>query len=389
MQKKKDKKKAPPRRTSVADLRLVAGSAPKTAVARGATSGAPSERSGHGEQRRRPTINDVARLAGVSKKTVSRVINRSPLVREETREKVDAIISELGFRPDPQARALAFRRSFLIGLIYDNPNPQYVIDMQQGILDVLRGSGFELLVHPCRRDEPGFYETVGNFVERQRLAGVVLPPSVSEDERLVALLADLDCPYIRIASVLLDEPEASIVTHDAEGGEQAARHLARLGHKRIAHISGPDGFRSAKERRAGFRRGLEAEGVAYDTSFDIKGAYTFESGLLAGRELLSQSPSPTAVFCGNDEMAAGLYQAAREMGRAIGRSLAIVGFDDSPLAARLWPPLSSVRLPIRDMGAKAAEKLLAEIRDADQDVLPANEIRPKLVVRGSTAADEA
>jgi LacI family transcriptional regulator len=387
MHKNKDKKKTSSSKNSAAELRLVSTPEKKTEVGYGVSAIVHAEKSAHGEQRRRPTINDVARLAGVSKKTVSRVINRSPLVRGETREKVDAIIAELGFRPDPQARALAFRRSFLIGLIYDNPNPQYVIDMQQGILDVLRGSGFELLVHPCRRSEPGFYETVAAFVERQRLAGVVLPPSVSEDERLVKILVDLDCPYIRIASVLLDEPEASIVTHDAEGGHQAARHLAQLGHRRIAHISGPDGFRSAKERRIGFRRGLEAENVAYDPSLDIKAAYTFDSGLAAGRELLARTPSATAVFCGNDEMAAGLYQAAREAGRAIGRDLAIVGFDDSPLATRLWPPLTSVRLPIRDMGAKAAEKLLAEIRDADEDLPPTNEIRPKLVIRTSTLGD--
>lgn len=384
MHKNKDKKKAPSSKRTAAELRLVSSPEERTEIDQGPIAAIPAEKSGHGEQRRRPTINDVARVAGVSKKTVSRVINRSPLVRGETREKVDAIIAELGFRPDPQARALAFRRSFLIGLIYDNPNPQYVIDMQQGILDVLRGSGFELLVHPCRRGEAGFYETVAAFVERQRLAGVVLPPSVSEDERLVQILVDLDCPYIRIASVLLDVPEASIVTHDAEGGDQAARHLADLGHRRIAHISGPDGFRSAKERRIGFRRGLEAENVAYDPSFDVKAAYTFDSGLVAGRELLARTPAPTAVFCGNDEMAAGLYQAAREAGLTIGRDLAIVGFDDSPLAARLWPPLTSVRLPIREMGTKAAEKLLAEIRDADEDVVTTHDIRPKLVIRSST-----
>jgi LacI family transcriptional regulator len=368
-------------------LRLVAAPDQKSDSPEELLTNSSGERAAPGEQRRRPTINDVARLAGVSKKTVSRVINRSPLVREETREKVDAIIAELGFRPDPQARALAFRRSFLIGLIYDNPNPQYVIDMQQGILDVLRGSGFELLVHPCIRGEPGFYETVENFVERQRLAGVVLPPSVSEDERLVQILVDLECPYIRIASVLLDEPEASIVTHDAEGGEQAARHLAQLGHKLIAHISGPDGFRSAKERRIGFRRGLAAENVRFDASFDIKAAYTFDSGLAAGRDLLARKPAPTAVFCGNDEMASGLYQAAREAGRTIGKDLAIVGFDDSPVAARLWPPLTSVRLPIRDMGSKAAAKLLAEIRDTDEAAAAVGEIRPKLIIRSSTAPD--
>lgn len=341
------------------------------------------------EDRKRPTINDVARLSGVSKKTVSRVINKSVLVREETRIAVQAVIDEIGFRPDQQARALAFGRSFLIGLIYDNPNPQYVIDMQQGILDMLQGTGFELLVHPCQRSTPGFLDTVQGFVERQRLAGVILPPSVSEDDRLVALLTRLGCPYVRIASVLLDEETRSVVTQDSLGGQAAAHHLAALGHTRIAHISGPDGFRSAHERRAGFLSGLAAHGLSIAKGFDIRAAYTFESGVLAARKMLARSARPTAVFCCNDEMAAGVYQAAREAGLRIGDDLAVIGFDDSPLSARLWPPLTSVCLPIRDMGRTAARMLLSEFGVTPQAAAPAAIapiIVPALVVRASTAA---
>jgi LacI family transcriptional regulator len=337
--------------------------------------------------RRRPTINDIARLAGVSKKTVSRVINRSPLVRDETRQVVDKIIAELGFTPDLQARALAFGRSFLIGLIYDNPNPQYVIDTQQGILDMLDGVGLELVVRPCRRGHPEFYDRVRDFVDRQRLAGVILTPSVSEDERVVSTLRALSCPLVRIASVLLDRPESSVVTHDAEGAEAAARHLAALGHIRIAHISGPADFRSAAERRAGFRRGLAAAGVAVEPRLDAHAAYTYDSGLEAGRSLLRMRKPPTAVFCGNDEMAAGLYQAAREAGLEIGRELAIIGFDDSPIASRLWPALTSVRLPIRAMGGAATRQLLAQIAgvgEPDAEPRVVAEFRPKLVVRSST-----
>ncbi|MEO8115132.1 MAG: LacI family DNA-binding transcriptional regulator, partial [Phenylobacterium sp.] len=188
--------------------------------------------------RRRPTINDIARLAGVSKKTVSRVINASPYVQKETRERIEAVIAEMGYAPDPQARGLAFRRSFLIGMVYDNPNPQYVVNMQLGLLDGMRGSGFELVVHPCDRDSPTFLADLRGFVERQRLFGVVLTPSVSEDERAAALMAEVGCEYVRIASVLLDRPQHMIETRDRLGGAQAARHLAELGHRRFAHISG-------------------------------------------------------------------------------------------------------------------------------------------------------
>lgn len=206
--------------------------------------------------RRRPTINDIARLAGVSKKTVSRVINASPFVRADTRERIEAVIAELGYAPDPQARGLAYGRSFLIGLVYDNPNPQYVVNMQLGLLDGMRGSGFELVVHPCDRNSPSFLQDLRAFVERQRLFGVVLTPSVSEDERAAALMSELGCGYVRVASVSLDRPEHMIETRDRLGGREAARHLAELGHKRIAFISGPPNFRSSHERRSGFEEAL-------------------------------------------------------------------------------------------------------------------------------------
>jgi LacI family transcriptional regulator len=334
---------------------------------------------------RRPTINDVARLSRVSKKTVSRVINLSPFVKDKTRERVDAIIKEIGYTPDPMARGLASKRSFLVGLIYDQPNPQYVIDMQQGILDVIRGSGFELVVHPCRRQAPDFLQNVRAFVERQKLAGVVLPPSVSEDDELIKILQEFDCPYVRIASVPLDEPEHSIVTHDAEGAEQAAEHLAELGHTRIAHVSGPDTFRSAHERRAGFVKGLKAHKLKLERELDVKAAYTFQSGVEAGRRLMELSSPPTAIFCGNDEMAAGVCQAVREAGREIAKHVSVVGFDDSPLASRLWPALTSVLLPIRLMGRMASTRLLGDSLIGEPPPEEAlGEVHPKLVVRGST-----
>src|SRR4051812_44487140 len=185
--------------------------------------------------RRRPTINDIARLAGVSKKTVSRVINASPYVQKDTRERIEAVIAEHGYAPDPQARGLAFRRSFLIGLVYDNPNPQYVVNMQLGLLDGMKGSGFELVVHPCNRASPTFLADQRGFIERQKLFGVVLTPSVSEDERAAALLAEIGCAYVRVASVAVDAPERMIETRDRLGGREAAQHLADLGHRRIAH----------------------------------------------------------------------------------------------------------------------------------------------------------
>lgn len=313
------------------------------------------------------------------------MINDSPFVKEETRLRVNAIIREVGFEPDPQARGLAFRRSFLVGMIYDNPTPQYVVNMQQGILDAMHGTSYGLLVHPCERTDPNYLADLRSFIERQKLFGVILTPSVSEDERLVKMLREFDCPYVRVASVMLDKPATMVVTHDASGAMEAAHHLAELGHERIAHISGPPSFRSAHERRRGFREALAQRGVKLRPSFDREGNYTFDSGIAAARELLALKPRPTAIFAGNDEMAAGVYKVAHELGLEIPRDLSVVGFDDSATALRLWPVLTSVRLPVRDMGHLATDKLFGKLekkRPAESEV---TEVIPKLIIRESTA----
>jgi LacI family transcriptional regulator len=330
----------------------------------------------------RATINDIARIAGVSKKTISRVINDSPLVKPHTRQLIDAIIAAAGFKPDPQARALALGRSFLIGMVYNNPSPQYVVNLQFGILDAIEDSDFQLVLRPCDREAPDYLERLGHFIEQHRPYALVLPPSVSEDEAVVDLLRKLGAEYVRIASVPLDVPSRMIVTNDAEGAAQAARHLAALGHTDIAHIHGPNTFRSAHERRAGFCAGLAESGIDLPPSRLIEGAYTFESGLKATERLLYGSRRPTAIFAGNDEMAAGAYVAVRMAGLRIPEDISIVGFDDTPTSARLWPALTTVRLPIREIG-QAAARLLVD-PPGDFAMGKAVSFLPEIVVRQST-----
>jgi len=183
------------------------------------------------------TINDIARLAGVSKKTVSRIINQSPLVSPDTRDKVEALMREVGYTPDPLARALAFRRSFLIGMVYDNPTAQYIVDMQYGALDALRGSGYELVVHPCDTRSPGYVDGVRRFVQQQKLHGVILVPRASEDQALADMLDDTGCRYTRIAALALDETSSTVITHDRDGAAEAADYLLSLGHRDIALVT--------------------------------------------------------------------------------------------------------------------------------------------------------
>lgn len=325
-----------------------------------------------------PTINDVARLAGISKMTVSRVINNSLSVKTSTRQVVDAIIKTIEYGPDPQARGLSIRRSFLVGLIYDNPNPQYVVNVLQGVLNGLHGTGFELVVNACDRNSPTFIEDSRRFIERQKLFGVIFTPSVSEDPRLADVLRQAGCAYVRIASISLDEPEHMIVSHDYTGAIEVAEYLVDQGHEHVAHIAGQKGFRSAEERLKGFKEGLKKRGVGLSPQDIFEGQYTFQSGVECGKKLLDLSPRPTAVFAANDEMAAGVLQALRMAGLKAPDDLSVIGYDDFAVATSTWPLLSTVHSPIVKLGQRAAHQLLAEageIVEADEPLLPSLVIR--------------
>ncbi|RHW16878.1 LacI family DNA-binding transcriptional regulator [Sphingomonas gilva] len=319
-----------------------------------------------------PTINDVARLAGVSKKTVSRVINQSPLLNGDTRKRVEAVIAEIGYVPNPQARALALRRNFLIGLIHDNPNAQMVLNVQQGLLEVLRDTEFELIVHPVDRGSGSMLDDVRQFLERQRPYGVMLLPPISENDTLAELCAEIGCRFVRMGSAQFGPAANMVASNDREAVRGAVEHLAAAGHRRIGMIAGPHGFRSAFERQQGYEQALEDAGLPVQRTLVAQGDYTFESGMRAAERLLDLAPRPTAVFCSNDEMAAGALHVARQRGLDIPADLSIVGFDDTSIASHLWPPLTTVRWPIATMARAAALKLIGdndEIADEPQDAL--------------------
>lgn len=306
-----------------------------------------------------PTINDVARIAGVSKKTVSRVINHSPLLNEDTRRKVEEVIGELGYIPNPQARGLALRRNFLIGLVHDNPNAQTVMNVQEGMLEALHGTEFEMVVRPLDRGSATMLEDLRHFLERQRLFGVLLMPPISENDTIARLCVEIGCRYVRMGSAVLDDTQHMVASNDREAVKGATTYLIEQGHRRIGLVAGPHGFLSARERREGFEQALAEAGIVLPRSMIADGNYTFDSGRIAGDRLLDVVPRPTAVFSSNDEMAAGVMHAALQRGLQIPRDLSIIGFDDTPVAAHVWPPLTTVRWPIVSMARSAALKLLA------------------------------
>lgn len=333
---------------------------------------------------KKATINDVARLSGVSKRTVSRVINKSPKVGKATRLKIQRIIDDLDYSPNTQARGLASSRSYLLGLIYDNPNALYIDDVQRGVLNICRELGYELVVHPCDMHAETLKHEAVNFANRSKLDGVIILPPVSENNDLAAALGKANVNYVRLASIAVDSAEHVVISDERSAAVAMAEYLVELGHRRIGYITGPKGWESTRERLEGFCDGLEKNGCKQSGDMITQGDYTFESGVECTRLLLANPEPPTAIFASNDEMAVGAINAAREMGMKVPDDVSVAGFDDSILASRIHPTLTTIRRPVREMARLAATRLIAVI-DGQYDI--ADEpitLVPSLVIRNST-----
>ncbi|ANU07336.1 LacI family DNA-binding transcriptional regulator [Paraurantiacibacter namhicola] len=333
-----------------------------------------------------PTINDVARIAEVSKKTVSRVINKSPLLSEKTRKHVEGVIREIGYVPNLQARALALRRNFIVAAIHDNPNAQFLVKVQQGILSAIKDSEFGLMVQPVDRHSPTIVDDIRAFLERQRPYGVVLLPPISENDDIARLCEEHGCRFVRMGSVKLDSDDRAVASNDREAVRKAVTYLIDRGHTRIGLIEGPQGFTSPRERRAGFEEAMAAAGLSVDEELVSSGTYTFESGVSAGQQLIDLPNPPTAIFASNDEMAIGAMIAARRHGLLIPEDLSIIGFDDTPLSSHVWPALTTVHWPIVDMAHLAASKLVAP---AGEEPDPRWLLPSELIERASVVAPKS
>ncbi|WP_395395501.1 LacI family DNA-binding transcriptional regulator [Novosphingobium sp. BL-8A] len=299
----------------------------------------------------RPTMDDVARIAGVSKKTISRFINNSPDVSAAMRARVEAAIAQLGFVPNAQARALALRRSFLVALVHDGSDRGVREAVETGMLRAMEGSELALVLLPLRR---GGTAELRAFLDRHAPAGVVLLPPLSERGDLAAVCDAAGTRCIRLG-------------HD--GGDSAADGTARTamadlvrwlldnGHRRIGLIGGPEDSRAARQRELGYQDALASRGLNRGPWLVASGDNSFTSGMEAACLLLELSPRPTAIVACNDEMAAGALAAAAGMGIAVPGALSVAGFDDTPLATMTVPPLASVHVPWDRLGHDAVMRL--------------------------------
>ena len=331
-----------------------------------------------------PTISDVAELAGVSQRTVSRVINNSDKVNERTRNKVQQIIQELNYTPNSRARGLRSRRSYLIGLIYDVPT-LHINDVQKGILSVCVHAGYDIVVHPCEFDSANLVKDVEIFIRRSKVDGVIMLPPVSENPEVTKALDRIGVPHVHFASELSTEPWRLVVTNYGPAVSDMTNHLVSLGHTRIGFISGPKDSTPSRKRQQAFVDALHRHGLDLPSSLVVEGAFTYESGVNAAHQLLTVKNRPTAVFAANDEMAFGVMNVANELGIKVPDDLSVVGFDGTNFATFVIPSLSTIRRPSGNMARLGAQKLLALINDGP-DAARAFEVMvsPQFVPREST-----
>lgn len=328
------------------------------------------------------TITDVAKTAGVSMKTVSRVLNRAPNVKPATRDIVEQAMQTLGYRPNSPARMLASNRTYLIGLVY-NASSSYITSIQNGVLGACRPEHYDLLIHPCSYTNPSLLDEIREFISGKRVDGLVLVPPVSDVAGIHELLKKHRIPNVAISREPSDQTDWTVCTNDREICKNMVRHLSRLGHQKIAFVRSHPDHKAMADRYLGFLDGMAEVDLKVDDSLVVQGENTFDSGIDCGVQLLRQQPRPTAIFCANDHMATGVMKVAHERRLDIPGDLSVAGFDDIPLAAQVWPQLTTVRQPLEAMANLAAKQLIRLVRNETPQELR-NVVDAELVIRQST-----
>jgi LacI family transcriptional regulator len=333
--------------------------------------------------KRRATIEDVAAHAGLSIKTVSRVLNLEPNVRSQTRERVLAAASALDYQPNLSARRLATQRSFVIGLLYDNPDSDYVMGVQAGALAVCRSQNYHLLIHPCCMLAPGLVDEALNLHRRSLVDGLILTQPISDFEPLTTALVAAGIAFVCLSQRPSGVCVACISVDDEQAAQRMTDHLILLGHTNIGFIMGHPDHGSSHDRLRGFRASLRSHSLPVERAPIEQGLYTFDSGYASAQRLLALSPRPTAIFAGDDHMAMGVLTAAYEKGLAVPGDLSVCGFDDTPGARYVWPPLTTARQPVNEVARLGAECLLSHLKGVKLQTRHYI-LESKLVLRDST-----
>ncbi len=326
----------------------------------------------------RNTIADVARHAGVSIKTVSRVLNNEKYVREPTRARVAAAIAALSFSPSLAARSLGGKRSHQIALIYDNHSPYYMHAIQEGVWARCREAGVRMLAQPADVASKTLAAEVGGLIDETHVDGIILSSPVTDAGPVLAELERRGIPFVRISPGTNHALTSSVYMDDVQAADDMTTHLINLGHRVIGFVQGHPNHMASEQRLFGYRRALDRAGVAFEPGLVHPGEFDFVSGVKAAHSLLSYPRRPTAIFASNDDMAAGVLTVAHEKGIGVPDDLSVAGFDDTPLAQLVWPPLTTIRQPTRELAFAAASLLFERVEGVEH-----RRLQHELVVRGS------
>mgnify|MGYP001820212306 CR=1 FL=1 len=328
----------------------------------------------------RVTISDVAREAGVSLMTVSRVVNGKGEISPATRQRILDVINRLEYRPSGIARGLATQRTGTLGLIVPDMANPFFSDVARGAEDRARAAGYNIFV--CNTDESPQREIAAlDSLEEKRVDGLVLCSSRLHDDGLRAALDHHPAAVLVNRRLSVYHVDAVLLA-DKEGAWTATQHLLGSGHRAVGFLAGPLNSYSSQQRSKGYRAALQAAGISPNPGWVRPCSYEIESGREAARELLSDHLELTALFCYNDLVAVGVLQACADLGRQVPDDLALVGFDDIPLAALVAPPLTTCHVPRYDLGDQAMRLLLKRIEglsEAHDEIV----LHPELIVRAS------
>ncbi len=303
------------------------------------------------------TIADVAKRAGVSPMTVSRVVNGEENVRAATREKVNAAIAALNYTPNQAARRLAGSKLIRIAILYSNPSASYLNELLVGVLNRASLGHLQLVVQKSEEGIDEAAELIENGID-----GIILPPPLCDSRVLLDLVTRTGTPAVAVASGQPDKRICAIGIDDYRAALEMTRHLIALGHLRIGFITGHPNQTASARRLAGFRAAMKEAGRDVPPELVAQGMFNYRSGLDAAEVLLRREPRPTAIFASNDDMAAATVAIAHRLGLDVPGDLTVAGFDDAALATTIWPELTTVRQPITDMAEAAVDLLVKQIR---------------------------
>lgn len=333
------------------------------------------------------TVHDVARHAGVSSMTVSRVMNNHPKVTAAARDLVRASVEALQYVPNTAARNLASASMARIGFPYTNPRAAYNGELLIGVLDEASRIGSQLILERCFENN----ETAAvQRLVQSGIDGLIVPPSLAGNPAVLTILGEADLPWVTISGMDEVHSPLAVMIDDFAAGREVSKYLIDLGHCRIGFIQGVPERASPSDRYRGFLSALKDAG--FQGGQVEQSQFTFDAGLAAAKRLLGVADRPTAILCANDDIAAGALSAAHELGLSVPGELSIVGFDDTPIASITWPKLTTVRMPIIDMAQAAVEMLSAAIVARKTGTAIEQETRRlfphQLVSRASTAAKD-